>query len=77
MDAPSPSDPQESILQVLKEQRRTDIYALAQAVGLSPQTVQHAIQDLAQRDLVSVSGRHVRRTRWDGGTVKKKNCPDA
>jgi len=43
MDISSLSDPQESTFQGLEEQHRADIYALAQAAGLSPQAVQHAV----------------------------------
>jgi len=56
-DAPELSNPEASVLRAVCAEGSADLYALAQAVGTGPRTVQEAVRALARRDLVIVSDR--------------------
>lgn len=64
MDAPDLSDMEAAVLQAVHAEGNADLYALAQAVGTGPRTVQDAVRRLATHRLVFVSdrGRQVRCT---------------
>lgn len=56
-DTPEPSGIEAEVLRAVHAEGRTDVYALAQAVGTGPRTVQETVQGLARKGLVLVSDR--------------------
>lgn len=60
MSASTLTNVQEQVLRSVHAQEGADLYDLAQAVGTGPRTVQEAVRQLAEDDLVYVSDRGVR-----------------
>jgi len=56
-EVPDLSDTEATVLRAVHAEGRADLYALAQAVGSGPRTVQEAVRALARKDLVIVSDR--------------------
>ncbi len=56
-NTPELSDTEARVLRATHAEGPADVYALAQAVGTGPRTVQEAVQELSQKGLVLVSDR--------------------
>ena len=56
-DLPEFSETESAVLRAVHAEGGADLYALAQAVGTGPRTVQEAVRGLARKDLVIVPDR--------------------
>lgn len=56
-DTPDLSGTEAEVLRVVHAEGPADLYALAQAVGTGPRTVQEAVQGLSRKGLVLASDR--------------------
>jgi predicted transcriptional regulator len=63
MPQPDLPDTEETVLRAVHANDGSDLYDLSQAIGTGPRAVQEAVQGLAQKDFVHVSGRRVRCTK--------------
>ena len=71
MSTPHLTETEAAVLRTVHAQETVDLYDLAQSVGAGPRAAQEAVQQLAQHDLVHVSGRHVRCTRSGAQWVRQ------
>jgi predicted transcriptional regulator len=62
MPQPNLTDTEATVLRAVHARDGTGLYDLSQTVGTGPRAVQEAVQRLAQKDFVHVSGRRVRCT---------------